>query len=54
MRTEGVTSYETIGVDFAGPMKYHVTQKTGGKGYLVLYSLTRGVFLDLVPSLSSF
>lgn len=54
-RTEGVTPYETIGVDFAGPIKYRVTQKTEGKGYLVLYacSLTRGVYLDLIPSLET-
>ena len=46
---------ETIGVDFAGPIKYRVTQKTEGKGYLVLYtcSLTRGVYLDLIPSLET-
>ena len=54
-RTEGVTPYETIGVDFAGPIKYRVTHKTEGKGYLVLYacSLTRGVYLDLIPSLET-
>jgi len=48
-----VTPYKTIGVDFAGPIKYPVTQKTDGKCYLVLYacSLTRGVYLDLIPSL---
>ena len=50
-----MTPYETIGVDFAGPIKYRVTQKTEGKGYLVLYacSLTRGVYLDLIPSLET-
>lgn len=50
--TQGVTPYETIGVDFAGPIKYRVMQKTEGKCYLVLYacSLTRGVYLDLIPS----
>lgn len=29
-RTQGVTSYETIGVDFAGPIKYQVTKKMQG------------------------
>ena len=40
---------------FAHPIKYHVTQKTEVKGYLVLYtsSLTRGVYLDLIPSLET-
>ncbi|KAL9982112.1 hypothetical protein ACROYT_G010913 [Oculina patagonica] len=54
-RTQGVTLYETVGVDFAGPIKYCVTQKTEGKAYLVLYacSLTRGVYLDLLPSLET-
>ena len=29
-RTQGVTPYETIGVDFAGPIKYQVTKKMQG------------------------
>ena len=52
-RTQGVTPYQTIGVDFAGPIKYRLMPKTEGKAYLVLYacSLKRGVYLDLLPSL---
>lgn len=51
--TQGVTPYQTIGVDFAGPIKYRLMPKTEGKAYLVLYacSLKRGVYLDLLPSL---
>ena len=30
IRTRGVTPYETIGVDFAGPIKYQVTKKMQG------------------------
>ena len=54
-RTQGETPYQAIGVDFAGPIKYRLTQKTEGKAYLVLYtcSLTRGVYLDLLPSLET-
>ena len=54
-RTQGETPYQTIGVDFAGPIKYRLTRKTEGKAYLALYacSLTRGVYLDLLPSLET-
>ena len=54
-RTQGETPYLAIGVDFAGPIKYRLMQKTEGKAYLVLYacSLTRGVYLDLLPSLET-
>lgn len=50
-----MTPYETIGVDFARPIKYQVTKKMEGKAYLALYAcgLTRGVYLDLLPSLET-
>ena len=50
-----MTPYQTIGIDFAGPIKYRLTPKTEGKAYLVLYacSLTQGVYLDLLPSLET-
>ena len=50
-----MTPYQTIGVDFPGPIKYRLTPKTEGKAYLVLNacSLTRGVYLDLLPSLET-
>ena len=43
-----------IGVDFAGPVKYR-NQRTEAKSYIVLFScsLTRAVFLDLLPSLET-
>ena len=53
-RTIPSSPFNIIGVDFAGPVKY---QKSGRekKSYIVLYtcSLTRAVFLDLLPSLET-
>ena len=44
-RTEGQTSFQVIGVDFAGPIKYQTKRQVEGKTYLALYacSLTRGL-----------
>lgn len=54
-RTQGNTLYQVIGVDFAGPIRYRTKSKAEKKAYLVLYgcSLTRGVYLDLLPSLET-
>ena len=54
-RTEGNTPFNVIGVDFAGPVKYRDKRKEEQKAYVVLYScsLTRGVFLELLPSLET-
>lgn len=54
-RTEGNTPFNVIGVDFAGPVKYRGKRKEEQKAYVVLYScsLTRGVFLELLPSLET-
>lgn len=54
-RTESVTPYENVGVDFAGPIKYRVKLKQEGKAYLVVYAcyLTRAVYLDILPSLQT-
>ena len=54
-RTEGDTPFSVIGVDFAGPVKYRVKHKTEGKAYVVLYaySLTRGIFMELLQSLET-
>ena len=54
-RTQGETPYQAVGVDFAGPIKYRLRANTEGKAYLVLYAccLTRGVYLDLLPSLET-
>lgn len=53
--TEGQTPFQVIGVDFAGPLKYQKKPKTEGKAYVLLYacSLTRAVYLDLMPSLET-
>ena len=52
-RTEGSTAYQIIGVDYAGPLRYRKSKGKEGKAYILLYacSLTRGVFLDLMPNL---
>ena len=54
-RTEGNRPFNVIGVDFAGPGKYRDKHKEEQKAYVVLYScsLTRGVFLELLPSLET-
>ena len=54
-RTEGTTPFKVIGVDFAGPVKYISKGKREHKAYIVLYScsLTRGVFLELLPTLEA-
>ena len=48
-RTEGSMPFKFIGVDFAGPVK-HFSRKEM-KAYIVLYacSLTRAVYLELLP-----
>ena len=54
-RTEGKTPFQVVGVDYAGPLKYRKGAKTEGKAYVLLYacSLTRALFLDLLPSLET-
>ena len=54
-RTEGTAPFNVIGVDFAGPVKYRSKRKEERKAYVVLYScsLTRGVFLEILPSLET-
>ena len=54
-QTQGVKPYETVGVDFAGPIKYQLRQRMEGKAYLVLYvcGLTKGVYLYLLQSLET-
>ena len=46
--------FQTIGVDYAGPIKYR-QKKLKKKAYILLYScsLTRAVYLDLLPDLST-
>ncbi|XP_048580704.1 uncharacterized protein LOC116619237 isoform X2 [Nematostella vectensis] len=54
-RTQGTSAYQVIGVDFAGPIKYRVARQKEEKAYVLLYtcSLTRGIYLDLLPSLET-
>ena len=54
-RTEGQTPFQVVGVDCAGPLKYRKNTKAEGKVYVLLYacSLTRGLFLDLLPNLET-
>ncbi|PFX23509.1 Retrovirus-related Pol polyprotein [Stylophora pistillata] len=53
--TEGQTPFQVVGVNYAGPLKYHKNAKTEGKAYVLLYacSLTRALFLDLLPNLET-
>ena len=54
-RTEGSTAYQIIGIDYAGPIRYRKSKGKEGKAYILLYacSLTRGVFLDLMPNMET-
>ena len=54
-RTDGSRTFQVIGVDFAGPIRYSPKAKKDSTAYLALYacSLTRAVHLDLVKSLET-
>ena len=54
-RTQGTNPYQVIGVDYAGPIRYRVSKQREGKAYVLLYacSLTRGIYLDLLPNLEN-
>ena len=54
-RTEGVHPFQVMGVDYAGPLRYRILRQREGKAYVLLCacSLTRGVYLDLLPSLET-
>ena len=54
-RTEGSTSFQVLGADYAGTIKFKATVKREGKAYLILYacSLTRALYLDLARSLQT-
>lgn len=51
-RTEGSCPFQVVGVNFAGPIKYCVTQKNDGKAYIILYgcSLMWALYLKLSKS----
>lgn len=52
-RTRGTNPYQVIGVDYTGPIRYRISKQQEGKAHVLLYacSLTRGVYLDLLPNL---
>ena len=54
-RTDGSRPFQVVGVDFAGPIKYRVTQKKEGKAYITLYacSLTRAIYMELSKSMET-
>lgn len=54
-RTQGTNPYQVIGMDYAGPIRYRVPKQREVKAYVLLYawSLTRGVYLDLLPNLET-
>ena len=54
-RTQGTNPYQVIGVDCAGPIRYRVSKQWEGKAYVLLYacSLTRGIYLDVLPNLET-
>ena len=54
-RTHGTNPYQVIGVDYAGPIRYRVSKQREEKAYVLLYacSLTRGIYLDLLPNLET-
>ena len=53
-RTEGSRPFQTVGVDFAGPIKC-LEKKKESKAYVVLFacSLTRALYLELLHSLET-
>ena len=55
IRTRGTNPYQVIGVDYAGPIRYRVSKQREGKAYVLVYacSLTRGIYLDLLPNLET-
>ena len=54
-RTQGVNPFQVIGIDYAGPVRYRGSRKCERKAYILLYacSLTRGIFMDLLPNLET-
>ena len=54
-RTRSSRAFETVGVDFAGPMIYKHGKNGSGKAYIALYSCatSRAVYLDLLDDMSN-
>ena len=53
--TTGGVTFEVIGTDFAGPIRYKRTQKKEGKTYLAIFacSLSRAVHLELLRNMET-
>ena len=51
-RTEGDRTFQRLGLDFAGPISYKLSNKRVGKCYILLYScsLIRAAHLDLLEN----
>ena len=54
-RTEGSRAFQTVGVDFAGPLEYKVSKKIKAKSYVAFYTCatTRAVHLDLLADMTA-
>ena len=54
-RTEGSRAFQTVGVDFAGPLEYKVSKNIKAKSYVALYTCatTRAVHLDLLTDMTA-
>lgn len=54
-RTAGSRAFETVGLDFAGPISYKIKKKVQGKCYVALYTCatSRAVHLDLLPDMTA-
>ena len=50
-RTVGSTSFEFLGVDYAGPLIYKMNKTKDGNAYILLFacSLTHSIHLELLP-----
>ena len=51
----GTMPFQVVGVDYAGPVKYHVTKNREGKAYIVLYacSLSCALYLELTKTMEA-
>ena len=54
-RTQGDRVFQTVGVDFAGPLEYKISKNKQGKAYVALYTwaTSRAVHLHLLPDMTA-
>ncbi len=54
-RTQGGRAFQSVGVDFAGPLEYKVSKNKQGKVYVALYTCatSRAVHLHLLPDMTA-